>query len=43
MVLILIGVYATIERRVIFSRGSEDRELIKTAHFLLGLSVFVLV
>ena len=43
MVLMLIGLYATIELRVIFPRGSEDRELIKTAHFLLGLSVFILV
>ena len=43
MVLMLIAVYSTIELRVLFPRGSEDRELIKTAHFLLGLSVFVLV
>ena len=43
MVLMFIAVYSTIELRVLFPRGSEDRELIKTAHFLLGLSVFVLV
>jgi cytochrome b561 len=43
MVLTFIGVYSTIELRVIFPRGSEERELIKTAHFLLGLSVFVVV
>jgi cytochrome b561 len=43
MALMFIAVYSTIELRVIFPRGSDDRELIKTAHFLLGLSVFVLV
>ena len=43
MLILLIGVYATIELRGIFERGSEARELIKTAHYLLGLSVFVLV
>jgi cytochrome b561 len=43
MVLMFIAVYSTIELRVIFPRGSEDRELIKSVHFLLGLSVFVLV
>jgi cytochrome b561 len=43
MVLLFISVYSTIELRVIFPKGSEDRELIKTAHFLLGLCVFILV
>lgn len=38
--LLLAGVYATIELRGLFPRGSDARELIKTAHFLLGISVF---
>ncbi|WP_340676760.1 cytochrome b [Paraglaciecola sp.] len=43
MVLLFIGVYATIELRVQFPKGSADRDLIKTAHYLLGLSIFILV
>ena len=38
--LLLSGVYATIELRGLFPRGSDARELIKTAHFFLGISVF---
>lgn len=43
MLLLFIGAYATIELRVQFPKGSEERDLIKTAHYLLGLSIFVLV
>ena len=38
--LLLVGVYACIELRVWFPRGSDTRELLKYWHFLLGLSVF---
>ncbi|WP_340676805.1 cytochrome b [Paraglaciecola sp.] len=43
MLILLAGVYSAIELRVMFERGSEARDLIKTAHYLLGLSVFILV
>jgi cytochrome b561 len=39
-VLLLIGVYACIELRELYPRGSDPRELLKTWHFMLGLSVF---
>ena len=42
MLLLLIAVYATIELREIFPKGSDPRELIKTWHFMLGLSVLAL-
>lgn len=40
---ILIAVYACIELREIYPRGSEIREALKTWHYMLGLSVFFLV
>lgn len=42
MLVLLIAVYATIELRGIFPRGSDLRELMKTWHFMLGLSVLAL-
>lgn len=41
--LLLIAVYACIETREFFPKGSVPREALKTWHFMLGLSVFVLV
>ncbi len=43
MLLLLAATYACIELRELFPRGSDPRELIKTWHFMLGLSVFLLV
>jgi cytochrome b561 len=43
MLLLLAAVYACMELRELWPRGSEPRELIKTWHFMLGLSVFALV
>jgi cytochrome b561 len=43
MLLLLIAVYATIELRGEFPKGSDARDMMKTWHFMLGLSVFVLV
>ena len=43
MLLLLAAVYACIELRVLWPRGSDPRELIKTWHFMLGLSVLALV
>lgn len=39
---LLVAVYASIELRGLFERGSDAREMMKTAHFLLGISVFAL-
>jgi cytochrome b561 len=43
MLLLLIAVYASIELRVLYPRGSAIREGLKTLHFTLGLAVFLLV
>ncbi|MEQ1598433.1 MAG: cytochrome b [Methylotenera sp.] len=43
MLLLLIAVYACIELREIYPKGSDPREALKTWHFMLGLAVFVLV
>lgn len=43
MVLLLAAVYACVELRGQFLRGSGGRQLIVQLHFMLGLSVFVLV
>lgn len=43
MLLLIVLVYACIELRVLYPRGSELREALKSWHFMLGLSVFVLV
>jgi cytochrome b561 len=40
---LLIGVYACIELRGFYLKGSDLREGLKTWHFMLGLSVFALV
>lgn len=43
MLLLLVAVYACMELRSSFPKGSELREGLKTWHFMLGLSVLVLV
>jgi cytochrome b561 len=43
MLLLFIAVYATIELRVLFEKGSDPREALKTWHLMLGMLVFVLV
>lgn len=43
MLVLLAVVYACIELRGIFPKGSGGRTLIKEAHFMLGLTVFLLV
>lgn len=40
--LLMIAVYATMEFRSNFERGSPERELMKTVHYMLGLSVLLL-
>lgn len=43
MLLLLAAVYACIQLRELYPRGSDIREGLKTWHFMLGLSVFALV
>ena len=43
MFLLLVAVYACIELRELYPKGSDTRDLLKQWHFMLGLSVFVLV
>lgn len=43
MFLLLVAVYVTMEFRGVFPKGSEPRELMKTLHFMLGISVLILV
>ncbi len=39
MLLLVAAIYATIELRELFPRGSDPREAMKAWHFMLGLSV----
>ncbi len=43
MLLMLAGTYALIELREFYPKGSDIREGMKYLHFVLGLSVFLLV
>ncbi|MBA8884121.1 cytochrome b [Dokdonella fugitiva] len=43
MLALLVAVYACIELRGIYPKGSAARDAMKTWHFMLGLSVFGLV
>lgn len=43
MLLLIIAVYASMELRGIFPKGSAQYNGMKTWHYMLGLSVFVLV
>lgn len=43
MLLLIVAVYASIELRVQYPRGSAIREGLKTWHFTFGLAVFALV
>jgi superoxide oxidase len=42
MLLLFIAVYASIELRVLYPKGSDPREALKVWHFMLGLSVLLL-
>jgi cytochrome b561 len=42
MALLIIAVYACIELRELYPKGSDPREMLKTWHFMLGLTVFLL-
>ncbi len=43
MVLLFIVVYACIELRVFYPKGSDLREALKTWHFMVGMLIFLLV
>ena len=43
MLVLIVAVYACIELKGNFPKGSETRELLKQWHFMLGLGVFALV
>lgn len=43
MLVVLVAVYACIELRELFPKGSDPREALKLWHYMLGLSVLVLV
>lgn len=43
MLLLIIAVYCLMEFRGVFPKGSEPREAMKHWHYVLGLTVFVLV
>ncbi|PPC83804.1 MAG: cytochrome B [Methylotenera sp.] len=43
MLLLFVAVYASIELRELFPKGSDPREALKAWHFMLGLSVLILV
>lgn len=43
MLLLFVLAYAFIELRVIFDKGTPPRDLMKSLHFSIGLSIFALV
>lgn len=43
MFILIVAVFACIELREYFPKGSDTREALKTWHFMLGLTVFALV
>lgn len=43
MAALLVAVYASIELRVLYAKGTEMRDFMKALHFMLGLSVLVMV
>ena len=43
MLALFTAVYASIELRVLFAKGTELRETMKSLHFMLGLLIFFLV
>lgn len=43
MFVLLVAVYVTMEFRGVFPKGSDPRELMKALHFMLGISVLILV
>ena len=42
MLLLFVAVYASVELRQLFEKGSDPREALKTWHFMLGMLAFAL-
>ncbi len=43
MLLLLVAVYASIELRVLYAKGTDMRDFMKALHFMLGLAVLAMV
>lgn len=43
MALLIIAAFTSIEMRSLFDKGTDARDLMKTLHFLIGLSILALV
>ncbi len=43
MFILIVAVYATINLRELYPKGSDPREALKALHFMLGLTVFLLI
>lgn len=43
MFILMVGVYAFMELRELFPKGSDPREAMKALHFMLGLTILLLV
>ena len=43
MALLIVAVFASIELRVLYAKGTEMRDFMKALHFMLGLSVLLMV
>lgn len=43
MFLLMIGIYISMEFRGIFDRGTAERELMKSAHYIMGITLLLLL
>ncbi|MFD2231212.1 cytochrome b [Alkalimarinus sediminis] len=43
MLILMVLVYTTVELHELFDKGSEPRDLLKSLHFMFGMSIFFLV
>jgi len=43
MALLMVAVFASIELRVLYAKGTEMRDFMKALHFMLGLTVLLMV
>ncbi len=43
MALLMVAVFASIELRVLFAKGTEMRDFMKALHFMLGMGVLLMV
>ena len=43
MFLLMVGIYISMEFRHIFERGTPERELMKSAHYIMGITLLLLL